>query len=363
MAYTTVTYTFSNSTTADATQVNQNFTDLINGLSDGTKDLSVSALTAAGTATLNGNVNLGNSSSDDLTITAALAGSVSVKTNATYNVGSSTLGLLSIYLGGASSYTVRLLASASQSATYTLTLPTTAGTKGYIPYNGGSGTLSWAPYCNGVNAVSDAYTILDDDGYKIIAVTCGASNRTITLPTAADNTGREITITKVDTSGYYVEIDGESSETINGLASLYLGTQYDSITVVCTGSAWYCKGNLYSSFYSTTAPSNAGTSPSGIVQATRVGNTVTVSAKVVTGSGSPTTPTWSAILPTWARPNASVSFWNIYTPGNDYAVALEADSSGNVVAYRAEWDTNGDYATVNWSTSTTLYMSVTFTIN
>jgi hypothetical protein len=48
MAAPSVTYTFANSTTADATQVNQNFTDILNGLSDGTKDLSVSQVTAAG---------------------------------------------------------------------------------------------------------------------------------------------------------------------------------------------------------------------------------------------------------------------------------------------------------------------------
>lgn len=236
MAYTTVTYTFSNSTTADATQVNQNFTDLINGLSDGTKDLSVSALTAAGTSTLNGNVNLGNSSSDDLTITAALAGSISVKTTATYNVGSSTLGLLSIYLGGASSYTVRLLASASQSATYTLTLPTTAGTKGYAPYNSGSGALTWEPSQKGVNPVASAdYTILDADGYYAILVTTGASDRTITLPAAANNTGRSILIKKVDSGVGYIRISG----TIDGSATKALTTIYQSMTILSDGTSWH----------------------------------------------------------------------------------------------------------------------------
>lgn len=54
MAAITVTYTFSNGTTADATQVNTNFTDILNGLSDGTKDISIGALTVATTATLTG---------------------------------------------------------------------------------------------------------------------------------------------------------------------------------------------------------------------------------------------------------------------------------------------------------------------
>lgn len=243
MAYTSVTYTFSNSTTADATQVNQNFTDLVNGLSDGTKDISVNAITAAGTTTLNGNVNLGNSSSDDLTITAALAGSVSVKTNATYNVGSSTLGLLSIYLGATGSYTVRLTPSASQSATYTLTLPTTAGTKGYIPYNSdGSGTLTWEPNQKGVKSVSNAdYTILDNDGFYSILVTTGASDRTITLPAAANNTSRKILIKKVDSGTGKVlisgTIDGSSTSGANDLFP-----QYSSLEIYSDGSSWYYIG-------------------------------------------------------------------------------------------------------------------------
>lgn len=39
MAFPTVSYSFVNGQTSDATQVNQNFTDLLNALSDGTKDL------------------------------------------------------------------------------------------------------------------------------------------------------------------------------------------------------------------------------------------------------------------------------------------------------------------------------------
>jgi hypothetical protein len=39
MGYAVVTYTFANNTNSDATQVNQNFTDLTAGLSDGSKDL------------------------------------------------------------------------------------------------------------------------------------------------------------------------------------------------------------------------------------------------------------------------------------------------------------------------------------
>lgn len=73
MANPSVTYTFTNETVADATQVNQNFTDLINGLTDGSKSLNVDAITAAGTATLNGDSVIGNASGDASTVNATMS--------------------------------------------------------------------------------------------------------------------------------------------------------------------------------------------------------------------------------------------------------------------------------------------------
>ena len=45
MASPSVTYSFTNGTSADATQVNQNFTDIINAMTDGSKTFSIDALT------------------------------------------------------------------------------------------------------------------------------------------------------------------------------------------------------------------------------------------------------------------------------------------------------------------------------
>jgi hypothetical protein len=143
MANISVTYSFTNGTTADADQVNQNFTDIINGTSDGSKDFSINALTVAGTLTANGSVVLGNASGDDITMTGSLASSIPIKTTNTYNIGSSTLGLASVYFG-ANSQTVRVLASSSAAATYTITLPTAAGSSGQYLRNNGSGTLIWS---------------------------------------------------------------------------------------------------------------------------------------------------------------------------------------------------------------------------
>lgn len=124
MASPAVTYTFTNSTVADADEVNTNFADIINSLTDGTKDLSISALTAAGSATFNGNITLGNASSDDITVTGSLASSIPIKTTNSYDIGSSTLGLAGIYFGNAGgSTTIRVVSSSSVSSSATYTIP------------------------------------------------------------------------------------------------------------------------------------------------------------------------------------------------------------------------------------------------
>ncbi len=136
------TYSLTNGTTADASQVMQNFNDILNGITDGTKNLSISALTAGGTATFNGAVNLGSATDDDLTFNGSLASTIPIKTTATYNIGSATLGLASVYIGGTVSFTTRLMSAAT--ASWTLTLPATAGTAKQILQNQGSGTVEWA---------------------------------------------------------------------------------------------------------------------------------------------------------------------------------------------------------------------------
>lgn len=123
-----VTYTFSNSTTADATQVNQNFTDIINGVTDGTKDLSVNAVTANGNLSVSGNTTLGNASSDDVTVTGSLASSIPIKTNNSYDIGSSTLGLRALYLASSSGAFTAKIQGPAIGASITLTLPSVAGT-------------------------------------------------------------------------------------------------------------------------------------------------------------------------------------------------------------------------------------------
>jgi len=98
MASPSYTYTLANSTTADADEVMQNFNDILNGVSDGTKDISVAALTVAGNANFNGNTTLGNATGDTITVTGRIASDVNPSANASYDLGSSALSYASLYL-------------------------------------------------------------------------------------------------------------------------------------------------------------------------------------------------------------------------------------------------------------------------
>lgn len=230
-----VTYSFSNGTAADATQVNQNFTDIINGLSDGTKDLTVAALITNGNVTFNANLTVGNSSSDDLTVNASLASSIPIKTNASFNFGDATHGLAGFYLGN-STFTTKLATAATSS--WTFTFPATAGTVGKTLINTGSGATTWKFATDIVHKSAD-YTILDDDGVGTILMTTGDTNRTIYLPDPANNTNRIITMKKIDGGEGWIfisptggaEIDGPFSRIISGSASF--------LTIQCDGTDWF----------------------------------------------------------------------------------------------------------------------------
>lgn len=237
MASPSVTYTFSNGTASDATQVNQNFTDIINGITDATKDLSISALTCAGTATFNGNVALGNSSVDTLTITASVNSSIPFSANGTLDIGGSTLAPRSIYLGSSGSFTTRILSGATSS--HSLTLPATQGAAGSRLENNGSGVLSWTN-TSGVGTVSaktTTYTATTADDVLTVDPSGGAF--TVDLYTAVGNTGRRITITNISTTwNLACTIDPNGAQTINGASTFPLYTPGETLELVSDGTNW-----------------------------------------------------------------------------------------------------------------------------
>jgi hypothetical protein len=97
MANITVTHTFVNGTTADGTEINTNFSDIVNGTSDGTKDFSINALTCAGTATLNGNVVLGNATGDTITPNGRFAADIDPSADNARDLGASGLAFKAVY--------------------------------------------------------------------------------------------------------------------------------------------------------------------------------------------------------------------------------------------------------------------------
>lgn len=81
------------------------------------------------------------------------------------------------------------------------------------------------------------YTLQTSD--DVVLFSCGASNRTANLPTASGNGGKIFYIKKIDPGAGTVIIDGVSSETIDGATTYTLVSQYQSVTIISNGSAWY----------------------------------------------------------------------------------------------------------------------------
>jgi len=96
-----------------------------------------------------------------------------------------------------------------------------------------------------VASKSTNYTITDTDGYGKILVTTGSvANVTMTLPTAADNSGRILEIIKVDSGTKFVEIAPEGAENIRGSnTSIYAIQEGESIKLYCDGTGWILLGD------------------------------------------------------------------------------------------------------------------------
>lgn len=235
-----MTYTFTNGSTSDATQVNTDFTDIINALTDGSADLSIGTLTAAGAVTFNGNVALGNASADDITFTGSVESHIPFGTNATYDIGAATLGPRSIYLGNGTKSTRIIAGTVGTSWTFTLPNDVSATGQGLI-FNS-SGTAEFRYEDKFTASKTSDYTATGDE---TIIPCAPAASMTITLPAASTMTGKSLTIIKTDSDlAKTVTIDGNASETINGATTYVLYTQYESVTIKCDGSNWFVENHF-----------------------------------------------------------------------------------------------------------------------
>lgn len=114
-----------------------------------------------------------------------------------------------------------------------------------LPYKSGIGPQGPVGPAGGspvVQLASTNVTIADDPSDLTVAMTTGVGSKMVTLPTAADNVGRRITIKKVDAGAGSVVVDGEAAETIDGAATYTVTAQYAFVTVQSDGFNWMIIG-------------------------------------------------------------------------------------------------------------------------
>ena len=84
---------------------------------------------------------------------------------------------------------------------------------------------------------TSAYIILASDG--IILCDAESASFTVTLPPAADNSGKKYYIKKIDGTLNTVTIDGDESDTIDTGLTAVLTTPFTSVTIASDGSDWW----------------------------------------------------------------------------------------------------------------------------
>ena len=73
-----------------------------------------------------------------------------------------------------------------------------------------------------------------------VVVVSNTGTMTLTLPTAALAAGLQYTFIKATSDAAAITLDGAGSETINGATTVAtMDAQYDTITIVSNGTAWY----------------------------------------------------------------------------------------------------------------------------
>ena len=250
MAFISVTNTFTNGTLTDAPEMNTNFTDIINGTKDGTKDFSISALTVAGALTANGNCTLGNASADDITVTGSLASSIPIKTTFSYDIGSGALGIRDIFFGSADSAAFSTkIRGGTVGANRTLTLPTISMT---LPTADGAANDFMVTDASGVMSFKGGFpvTSTDSTGYTVTTadkfhVGIGTTDHiTFNMYTTSGNSGRFFLGFKKGTGSNICIFNPSGSEQINGGVASWEwgGSQGAGFLAFNDGTAWYGGG-------------------------------------------------------------------------------------------------------------------------
>jgi hypothetical protein len=123
---------------------------------------------------------------------------------------------------------------------YTLTLPGDDGDADQVLKTDGSGNLDWVDQAAGggsltYQAKTSTFTAVVDYFY---GVDSSGGDVTVNLPAVSGNAGKTIDVNHL-IIGNDIIFDGNASETINGATTLTVGgTQYQNVTLFCTGTEW-----------------------------------------------------------------------------------------------------------------------------
>lgn len=233
-----VTYTLTNGTTADATQVAQNFTDIINALTDGLKDLTISGLA------VNGNTTLGNASSDSITFTGRASSSLLPSSTGAYDLGSSSFLFRNIYATALMTVTSSAIGS-SILASVINTDNTDPGSHAYFRASSGgaSGGDAWMQVDNSTTYWAFGLDNSDSDAWKLTLGSALGGTDYLAMSTAGVLT---LTGSLVTTStARFGSASAVSSELITGKQTI--------TTNAATQTAWFDNTNSYDGAYSQNA--------------------------------------------------------------------------------------------------------------
>jgi hypothetical protein len=94
----------------------------------------------------------------------------------------------------------------------------------------------------GYFALSANHTIEDYESWKTYGMTTAAADKTVIMPTLADNQGKVVTFEKVDSGVGEIVLDGEGAEVFLFQGATYttirVGLQYQHVTIEATPAGW-----------------------------------------------------------------------------------------------------------------------------
>jgi hypothetical protein len=87
-----------------------------------------------------------------------------------------------------------------------------------------------------VVTVTADYTI---EGKTTVLADASGTALTVTLPPAIDSTDRRVYVKKIDGSANTVIVDGNGSETVDGVTASTITAQYGHRMLICDGEQWW----------------------------------------------------------------------------------------------------------------------------